>query len=647
MDSRGWALVVTPPIGTMGPVRLPPIQSPPRLPWAQTVGTFCLLAMPSLAQQGEATHLGAWLRTIEGLAGPSALDFTSNGSLWVAEADADRLSLYSPDGSLTIQLDSDVPWVGPMGVAADTRIYVSDPASRRVLGIAVEQWRNADTVIQGPHQICQPGALDARKGRLAIADPLGGRVILIHGSKQVILGEGLLGEPTGVCFDDKGGVWVSDAARARVEYFDPDGNHQEGFGDYGAFRGLLAAPSGIAWWNHRVFVADRDNHRISVHREGGELLYTVGMHAIRPREGQGLLHYPTAIAVSNDGTRMAVAEPLDGRVQIFSRAMGAEPTVDPLRRATPQASAHYGPAIRGSGQWMLLVEPETQSVLLHDTRREEAPIELTSFGRRGTGLGRWLCPSGIWLDEPTRTAWVSDPTAGIIDQVLLRIDPTAPLNQHLGAAAWVRRIDLGALGKILGGIEVFHDPRPTALVRKGDETFVIDAANRCVLVIDGLGNCVRMLGAGVLLAPIDLCFDRDNTLWISDALRGHVLGLDATTGKHRGTKGGGVLKRPDGLAMDSRGRLFVSDRATSRVLRFDPQEGLDLSIGTEGLGPQGLLGPRGLFIGGDGNLTVVDHGNHRAMVFTTNGAFVRAYGSKLHVRPAMQPDIFDAQGKKR
>jgi hypothetical protein len=35
---------------------------------------------------------------------------------------------------------------------------------------------------------------------------------------------------------------------------------------------------------------------------------------------------------------------------------------------------------------------------------------------------------------------------------------------------------------------------------------------------------------------------------------------------------------------------------------------------------------------------VVDHGNHRCVVVTPDGAFVRAFGSKLYVRPAMRPE---------
>ena len=92
------------------------------------------------------------------------------------------------------------------------------------------------------------------------------------------------------------------------------------------------------------------------------------------------------------------------------------------------------------------------------------------------------------------------------------------------------------------------------------------------------------------------------------------------------------------MCVDGAGRVFVTDAARHRILRFDPSEGLDLQIGREGLGPAEFRGPRGLTLDGEGNLMVVDHGNHRCVVVTPDGAFVRAFGSKLYVRPAMRPE---------
>ena len=137
-----------------------------------------------------------------------------------------------------------------------------------------------------------------------------------------------------------------------------------------------------------------------------------------------------------------MAEPLDGRVQVFTRTR-AEPPIDPIRALAPQASAHYGRTIALDGPWMLMVEPETHAVLVHDLRTLPAPTELSSFGRRGSGLGRYLQPRGIALETASRTAWITDPSLATLDEVGIRIDPG--LHQP---APWrgglVRRVDLRA-----------------------------------------------------------------------------------------------------------------------------------------------------------------------------------------------------------
>lgn len=591
------------------------------------------------AGSGEVSHLGTWTHTIEGLEGPVALDFGPEGELWVAEADADRVRRFDLSGEQARILEDASVWGGPSGLAVGTRLYVSDPARRRVVAVGREVWQEVDVVLSGPEELCDPQGIAAVGGRLAVADGLGGVVRWLWRDRRERLGEGLLACPTGVALTSDGWLFVVDRDRARVERFTPEGEHAGGFGDFGAFPGLFAAPQGIATWGGRVFVADTENHRVSVHDTEGRLLYTLGTHAIRPREGEGRLHYPAAVAVSANGQRLAVAEPLDGRVQVFTRAPGAEPPKDPLRALAPQASPHYGPPIALDGPWMLLVEPETHAALVHDLRTLPAPSEITAFGRRGTSMGRYLRPTGVALDAAGRRAWVVDPTNATLDEVRIRIDPEAPLNQHLGAAAWVRRIHLRAWERDLAGVQAFFDPAPSQVAwdARSGSLWVLDQRNRAVLEVSPDGACLRTLGAGLLLRPTDLALGSDGVLWVADELAGRVVGLRTEDGRVHRTLGEGALQRPAGVCVDADGRVFVTDAARHRILRFDPVEGLDLAIGQEGLGPAEFRGPRGLTLDGDGNLMVVDHGNHRCVVVTPDGAFVRAFGSKLYVRPAMRP----------
>ena len=191
-----------------------------------------------------------------------------------------------------------------------------------------------------------------------------------------------------------------------------------------------------------------------------------------------------------------------------------------------------------------------------------------------------------------------------------------------------------------GGIEAFFDPAPVAVTlgRERGRAWLLDARNRSVLEVDTLtGSCVRALGLGLLIEPVDLALDHEGVLWVADALAGRVVGFRTATGEVHRVLGEGALTRPAGLAVDEAGRVFVSDAARHRLLRFDPREGLDLMIGEEGLGPgHGTCRPASPSTAR--NLLVVDHGNHRGVVLTPDGGFARAFGSKL-LRPAMRPDI--------
>ncbi len=50
-------------------------------------------------------------------------------------------------------------------------------------------------------------------------------------------------------------------------------------------------------------------------------------------------------------------------------------------------------------------------------------------------------------------------------------------------------------------------------------------------------------------------------------------------------------------------------------------------FGTPGSGEGQLMAPRGVSIGPDGTIYVVDWGNHRIQAFDTDGQFVRGWGS--------------------
>jgi uncharacterized protein (TIGR03663 family) len=95
----------------------------------------------------------------------------------------------------------------------------------------------------------------------------------------------------------------------------------------------------------------------------------------------------------------------------------------------------------------------------------------------------------------------------------------------------------------------------------------------------------------------------------------------------------GQFQEPWGLAVDDQGRVYVADTWNHRVQVFDGNGAFLNTWGThaqmQGLGAdtaEFFWGPRDIAIDGQGRLLVMDTGNKRVQVFTTDGEFLTMFG---------------------
>ena len=178
-----------------------------------------------------------------------------------------------------------------------------------------------------------------------------------------------------------------DLGNSRIQAFEKNGRLRTTWGQWGSFPGLLDGPSGIAWAGGCVFVAEHNNHRIQRFDPDGAALGQWGLHAMRPREGQGKLHYPYDVTLNNDATTAVVCEAFEDRVQVFKWGAPGEERLQPDARLLGASVApHYGRRLDTALDLLVLLEPVTHSILVFDFDADE-PITLEGFTIKNGAAG--------------------------------------------------------------------------------------------------------------------------------------------------------------------------------------------------------------------------------------------------------------------
>ncbi len=444
-----------------------------------------------------------------------------------------------------------------------------------------------------------------------------------------------------------------------MDLFGLDGTYSSSFSNLGYFPSLVASPAGIACADGLLFVADADNHRVQAF-DGDRpadvtdgLRYRFGIHAIRPGEGDGSLHYPSDLAIDRDAMVLAIVEPLDDRIQIFGRGSGATPKPDPTRAGLGAPSAHFGEQISASGAYLASLSPESHWAIDHDLRGDE-PIKISQVFGYGGRLGMVRRPVGVALTDEGRSLLVTDRGNRRLTRARLNVAPDAPIRQDPELETVLDGLDLGALDILPGDVAVVTPPALEGSAETpGQIIAVVDAATDTVALFDDQLALLRRVGgsaqdpiiriAGVAATP-------EGTLLILDGFggerpdgaesagipSGRVLefGLDGTL---LGSFGSPLLVGP-GAAVCHGSKVWVTDAVRDRVEVFQRsgstgRYGHAGGFGGSGLGRTQFHEPRGIAITGDDRLIVLDHGNHRGQIFALDGNFLGGFGGRLYTAP--------------
>ena len=334
--------------------------------------------------------------------------------------------------------------------------------------------------------------------------------------------------------------------------------------------------------NEGWIIPDITEHAIRHYDNDGNFLGKWGVHALLPHEGEGKLHYPNSVDVSDDG-KILVCEGFEGRIQIFDLGEGeAEP--QPLVSNV----AHFGKQINSHGDLILVAEPEMGDLYLLRTGLE-VPIELTRFGGEGDAPHQFNWIDGFWLGDGE----IKVRGDGFIKSFAFEHDPESRMKQMPGMVKF-----------------------QTAQAFKGS-------------VVQQVGNNYFPLSQSVAISSDGV------SMWSVDAAGEQVVQfsipgfevLQIIRGFHE----------PCGIAIEKNGNILVSDFGAGHIKRFSPEGKHIETFGEKGTSHYQMLKPAGITILDDGTIVVVDWGNHRAQSYHCDGSWLSTFGRGRHWTRAKNP----------
>lgn len=223
----------------------------------------------------------------EPLLKPLGIDVDGAGNLYVADASAKAVKVYTRDGKFLRKISGSKLFDRLSSVAVDrsgARLYVVDI-----------------------------GGVSSEHHRVMVFDALSGNHLFDIGKRGS--GDGEINLPRDVAIGKEGRLYVVDSGNFRVQIFDANGKYQKSFGSIGKQTGSFARPKEIATdAEGNVYVIDAAFGNFQIFNPEGELLMYVGERS--ESDGPGRYMLPSGISVDEDG-RVYVVDQWYRKVDVF------------------------------------------------------------------------------------------------------------------------------------------------------------------------------------------------------------------------------------------------------------------------------------------------------------------------------------------
>ena len=250
------------------------------------------------------------------------------------------------------------------------------------------------------------------------------------------------------------------------------------------------------------------------------------------------------------------------------------------------------------------------------------PVEVINSIQLSSPLSNDIVyPNGVCYSTGMNTLIVTD----VYNHCIRLIDTNKRLIEKIGKA-----------GRCGGQ---FKEPSGVTVDINGD-ILVCERDNQRIQRFSSNGKYINKFGQKTLVSnllsdPIGIAISANGNIAVSDWDKGQVI-FFTSTGKHIKSLDicQGFLKFPAGITFTSNGNLLVVDRGNHCIWNINEHGEVENKISAYGNYPGQLNYPYGITIGLDESIIVTECGSCRVSIFSKTGQFIRSFGT-LGSEPGM------------
>ncbi len=527
----------------------------------------------------------------------------TNGTLWVADDDNDRVQHFNSSGEYLAQFKS-CSDPGSVAVNSAGAVYVACSSAQKI-----EKY-NA-------------------KGEAL-------KTIATYGS-----GEGQIHFPLDLSFDSGGSLWVADTENDRIDEFSSEDKFVKSISLGSGSRpwGVSVSPN-----TGDIWVAEPSSHRISVFSQKGEALHHYGSQGT----GNGQFAHPSDVEVA-DGY-VWVADAVNDRVEIFNEAGEFIETFGSKGTGEDQLNTEWWLRVAVSPSGDIWVSDDANHRVQRWRSGSFDTSYKSSFGSSGTGNGQFKVLTDVTIDPTNGTLWVADDdndrvqhfnsSGEYLAQFKSCSDPGSVAVNSAGAVyvacSSAQKIEkYNAKGEALKTIATYgsgegqiHFPLDLSF-DSGGSLWVADTENDRIDEFSSEDKFVKSISLGSGSRPWGVSVSPNTgDIWVAEP-SSHRISVFSQKGEalhHYGSQGtgNGQFAHPSDVEVAD-GYVWVADAVNDRVEIFNEAGEFIETFGSKGTGEDQLNTEWWLrvAVSPSGDIWVSDDANHRVQRWGWESAIPR------------------------